>query len=313
MGAPITEFMVEQLISTSLEQMRNQPSKLEMIFERLNEGIFAPLFGNKVIHQLRDYVLNRKIAVVQSLQLVPDQAPCYSILINGSTEDSSRSYFDDFNSREDETVEPHNLATITTTAYTASTGFISVGAGTDLSFLYPGAIARDADNVAFDIIAPIIDDASNPLGKGFTIINNATFAVGECVITDNMNVQSYGRRSIPIFDNVQIGVHAADNTNLTKYLYYMLIYFFSSRRIELENAGYQIHSFVASDFIREADLLPNNITSRYVTMKFWVEFTWRDDPWTYIRNSQSKILVQQDVWRKNDDSAIGTIPFPSEG
>lgn len=312
MGAPITEFMVEQLISTSLEQMRNQPSKLEMIFERLNEGIFAPLFGQKVIHQIRDYVMSRKIAVVQSLQLVPDQAPCFSILINGSTEDSGKSFFDDFTNREDEEVEPHSITSFTTTAYDPATGFVSVGSGVDLSLLYPGAIVRDASNIAFDITSPIIDSATVPSGKGFTIVENATFAVGQAVITDNMNVQSTGRRAIPIIDSVQIGVHAADNTNLTKYLYYMLIYFFSSRRIELENAGYQVHSFVASDFVRETDLLPNNITSRYVTFKFWTEFSWKDDPWAYVRTSRNKLLVKQDVWVKDDDSAIGTIPFPPE-
>lgn len=306
MGAPITEYYVEQLIKTGLEDIRNTPSKLDVIFEGFTEGLFVNIFGKKVITQIKDFILSRKISVIQGVNIVPENLPCFSVALLDAVEDHSRSAFDDFDSYEMEDVAPEDqdeLATFAILSYNSGTGFCSVSDAVDVSTIYVGAIIVDQDGVSFEVMGPILSDTGN---KGFYIVADASINTGTVRLLSQIDQTKTGIRAVPIIDRIQVGIHTAENTNLTKYLYYLLVYWLFSRRLELEKAGYQLSRFNASDFAKEVELLPDNIVSRAMTIEFLTWFKWKDDPWSAVRLMSSRILVKQEIWEKNDDTAIGT-------
>lgn len=303
MGAPITEYYVEQVIKTGLELVRNTPSKIDDLLSGFNEGLFIPLFGKKVIAQVKDFILNRRIAVIHGINLVPENLPCYSISLLPSYEDHTKAAFDDFDSAEMNDITPDAIASFDIDSYDSVNGFCAVSDSVDTSVIYIGAIIKDSADTTFEILGPIISDEGK---KGFYIVTDAAITTGAVQLISQIDQERVGNRAVPVIDRVQVGVHCAEDTNLTKYLYYLLNYWFFTRRVEIETAGYQLSKYIASDLTKEVNLLPDNVTSRYVTFEFLTWFKWQDDPWSAAGVTTNRILVAQDIWVKDDDTATGT-------
>jgi hypothetical protein len=68
----------------------------------------------------------------------------------------------------------------------------------------------------------------------------------------------------PVMDNIQIGIHAIGTPDLTKYLYYLVIYILCSFKPELEARGLQLGTFRATDMSRLNEYLPENLYSRFI-------------------------------------------------
>lgn len=68
----------------------------------------------------------------------------------------------------------------------------------------------------------------------------------------------------PVMDNIQIGIHAINTPDLTKYIYYLVIYILCSFKPELEARGLQLGTFRATDLSRLNDYLPENMYSRFI-------------------------------------------------
>ena len=67
-----------------------------------------------------------------------------------------------------------------------------------------------------------------------------------------------------VYDSMQIGIHSAETPDLTKYLYYLVVYILSSFKPEMEKRGLQLGTFRATDISRMNEYLPENIYSRFV-------------------------------------------------
>lgn len=67
-----------------------------------------------------------------------------------------------------------------------------------------------------------------------------------------------------ISDNMQIGIHANETPDLTKYLYYLVIYILAAFKGEMENRGLQLGTFRATDLSRMNEYLPEHIYSRFI-------------------------------------------------
>ena len=306
MGAPITEFYVEQIIRTGLEQLRNRPSKIEEIFENLNEGVFVNTYGKKVIDQIRDFVLNRKIAVINNHNVLPQHIPCYSIQMGSSFEDHAKAFLDDYAYSEMEDIELNDRDIITTLvidSYDAETGLCSVADDVDLSSLYVGAVVVDSAREVFEIVGPFVDSDNR---RGFYIVNDANITVGTVSIVSQIDETKTGRREAGLIDKVEVGIWSVENTNMTKYLYYLLIYWLFSRRLELETAGYQISKYTANDLTKNVELLPDNVTVRMVNIEFTTWFRWNDDPWTAYTNFRPRFNVEKVIYEKDDGTDVGT-------
>ena len=74
--------------------------------------------------------------------------------------------------------------------------------------------------------------------------------------------ETYGY--IPVSDHIQIGIHSINTPDLTKYLYYLVIYLLNVFKMELQERGLLLTTFRATDISRLDDRLPENMYSRYV-------------------------------------------------
>ena len=79
MGAPITELTLETIIRDGLGDLRNNPSQLDDIFSKFLNTYFNNQFGQTAIDELKTYIQNNQIKLVQSWSMVPMQLPCVSI------------------------------------------------------------------------------------------------------------------------------------------------------------------------------------------------------------------------------------------
>ncbi len=68
----------------------------------------------------------------------------------------------------------------------------------------------------------------------------------------------------PIGDSVHLGIHTINTPDLAKYLYYLVIYVLSEKKLELEDAGLILGTFRATDLSRLNDYLPENMYSRFI-------------------------------------------------
>jgi len=67
-----------------------------------------------------------------------------------------------------------------------------------------------------------------------------------------------------VMDNIHIGIHNIGTPDLTKYLYYLVIYILNSFKPQLEERGLMLGTFRATDLSRLNDFLPENMFSRFV-------------------------------------------------
>lgn len=75
----------------------------------------------------------------------------------------------------------------------------------------------------------------------------------------------------PIIDNIQIGIHNITTPDLTKYLYYFIIYILNVFKPQLEQRGMHLSTFRATDISRLNEYLPENIFSRFINFSV---FSW---------------------------------------
>jgi len=68
----------------------------------------------------------------------------------------------------------------------------------------------------------------------------------------------------PISDSLHIGIHTADTPDLTKYIYYLVIYILLLFKSDLQTRGLHLSTFRATDLSKLNEYLPNSIYSRFI-------------------------------------------------
>ncbi len=304
MSVPLTEFFIEMIIREGLNDIKDNPLLIDMLFSKFTLPIFSKEYGQRTIDEIKQYILEDKVAVVQAWTLIPEKVPCYSININNTEESPETAFFGDNAGWVERTADPVVLLTFVPVAYNPVSGFVDAGT-TNLSALYDGAIFVDAAGNRFPIIGPIFNEDGQ---HWFSIGTDKTVVLGESRVTGIINVESAPFYETPLYEEIQIGVHAAENSNLCKFLYYILIYILQSKRLLLEKLGLQIHTFSVADFVKLMDLLPDNILNRFVVLKLLVWFGWEGELFQGVEGlGEMRIKVDRDKWiNRGDDTIITT-------
>jgi len=74
---------------------------------------------------------------------------------------------------------------------------------------------------------------------------------------------------ISMTDNVHIGIHNINTPDLTKYLYYLVVYILSSSKDLMEKYGLMLGTFRATDISRLNEFLPENMYSRFINFSVY--------------------------------------------
>ena len=81
----------------------------------------------------------------------------------------------------------------------------------------------------------------------------------------------------PITDNMHIGIHSVDTPDLTKYLYFFVIYILMAFKPQLEAKGLQLSTFRSTDISRLNEFLPNNMYSRFINFSGYTHAPFKKD------------------------------------
>lgn len=272
MGAPLTEFVFETVIRDGLGELRANPDRLDDIFSRFREAQFINQYGQSKIDQIKTYILNNQIRIVQSWAMVPTSMPCISIQLESSSEDADIQNLDNGNLDRDDVIDPTVLIPVVTPGtYDSVTGKLTIVNSVDLSAICPGTIFVDASDVEFQI-----KSLSNLSGSKYINIG----PVQTPDISDDGRIESSidrtrtERRMIRLRENLRLGCHANDDVHLAKFIFYILTYILKSRQESLINRGIQLDWGQGSVYDREDAYQGENVFSRFIRVNCMTEFDW---------------------------------------
>jgi len=273
MGCPLTEFVFESVIRDGLGDLRTTPSKLDDIFSGFLAAYQSTQYGQAKIDEIKTYIVNNQIRIVQALGMAPMSVPCISIQLMRAAEDSDiQNIGNEFEERDDSTTPTVYIPTITPGTYNNTTGILTVVNAVDLSTVCPGWIYVDASDNKFAIGS----GNSNLSGDKFINIGpgQTPDIGGDGRIESSIDVIRTERRMIRLRETISLGCHAKDDIHLTKLIYYILVYILKSRQESLITRGITLDAGDASLFDRAEEYQGENIFSRYTSVGCITEYIW---------------------------------------
>lgn len=273
MGAPLTEFVLETVIRDGLGELKVNLTRLDDIFSRFKEAQFNNQYGQSKIDQIKTYIQNNQIRIVQGLAMVPTTMPCISIqLIRADESEEMQNLGNDY-LENDETKTPQvYVPVVDPGTYDTLTGKLTITNSADLSAVCAGMVFVDASDVKFPIKSPI----SNMSGSKYISIGSGQtpdLSPGGR-IESSIDFTRTDRRMIRLRETISLGCHAKDDLHLTKFIYYILVYILKSRQESLINRGIELDRGTGNVFDRADEFEGENVFSRYLEVNCLTEFIW---------------------------------------
>jgi hypothetical protein len=273
MGFPLSEFVLESVIRDGLGLIRSNPAILDDLFSRFTAAHFNNQYGQSKIDELKTYITNNQIRIVQSWAMVPTTMPCYSIQMLRSDESEDLQQFDDYLEDRDSPKDPKVYADpVVPTAYDTVTGKLTIDPAANLESICPGMIFIDANSVEFDIgsgNSNMSGDKYINIGSGKEPTLNAA---GQ--IVSRIDISRVERNMIRLKEVVSIGCHSKDDVHLSKYLYYILVWILKSRKDSMIARGIHLDKGTGGMYDRADQYQGENIFSRFLDMSCISEFDW---------------------------------------
>jgi len=88
------DFIVESVIRAGLEWFRSDSEAPDLVFGQLDQPYLAR-YGTAKIAELKTYIINTEIKIVQSFNLIKDVTPHISIQLGSGSEDIGKAALDD--------------------------------------------------------------------------------------------------------------------------------------------------------------------------------------------------------------------------
>ena len=305
MGAPLTEFVFESVIRDGLGELRANPALLDDIFSRFLEAHFGTQYGQSKIDELKTYIANNQIKIVQSWAMVPTRLPCISIQLDTSIEDPDiqnlSNEFEDF----DETITPTVIVDpVTPGTYDTVTGKLTITTG-DLSLVCPGMNYVDNSGVTFKIIS-----ASNVSGNKFLFIDKGQSPDlgGDGRVESALNIKRTERRMIRLNENIRLGCHANNDVHIAKYIYYILTFILKSRQKSLIDRGISLDFGSGSVYDRDDTFEGEHVFSRFIVVNCLSQFDWDQEEVNLVDCFDLTVKVND----PNPDDEDTVVTSPSE-
>lgn len=295
MGFKMPELIVESVIRDGLKDLRLNSKKLSKVFEIMEAGFANTKYGQAEINKIRKIFETREINVVHAYHQVPENIPCFSILLKDDAEAKNLARLGDFEDDVQETFDdPEDLANlivngaVTPAAYDADTGTISIP-GTDLTGVHRGLLYVDDQDEEFKIVG--IDRTAG--SESIRVEPGSDVSIADDgLIKSSINFRQYEQQGITSNESVVIGVHTEEPL-LTKYLYIVLKYLLHARKVDLITRGYKNLSYSGSDFSRNLQY-NEPVFTRFYTVTGITENDWEGQEVTPIDNVQITTLVPKD-------------------
>lgn len=90
MSFVLVENVVQRVVQKGLQDIRDNPDRIDEIFSQYLEPELEPDYGQKYIDQIKSWFLNTKLPVVQAWSFNAQRIPCYSIHLATELEDEAK-------------------------------------------------------------------------------------------------------------------------------------------------------------------------------------------------------------------------------
>ncbi len=273
MGAPLTELVLETVIRDGLGELRTNTALLDDIFSRFLDTYFNNQYGQSKIDEIKTYITNNQIRIVQAWAMVPTTTPCISIQLEMSSEDEDIQNLGNEFEDNDEAITPAVIVPVVTPGtYDTVTGKLTITNAADLSLICPGMNYVDDTGAKFTIQS----GNSNVSGNKFINIGTGqTVSVaGDGRVDSSLEVKRTERRMIRLHESISLGCHANDDVHLAKYIFYILTFILKSRQESLINRGISLDWGQGSIYDRMDEYKEENIFSRFIRVNCLTEFDW---------------------------------------
>lgn len=296
MGCVFSELVVESVIRDGFAAIRQNPARLDNLFENFNATWMQATMGDDALNKVKDWIANNRIEIVQGFNQKAAQLPCISINLATAIEMKELAVLSDFAEEVNETLttaETTTYTTFTPTSYDATTGILRIPDAADLSDVSTSMLFIDTAGTQFAIIGGLDNTTGN---KMMNIDVGQTPSIsGVCSVLSNLDISRKTVHMIPINENIQIGLHT-ESPWTTKILYHLIVYIFQIRRDTFIRRGIELTSFSSSDFIREPQFLPENSFSRFITLNGITRLYYTAKAVELAEDFDSGVLVQKDTW-----------------
>jgi len=291
LGAALAEFVLEGIIRDGLGDLKANPSKLDDIFSVLTETYLDKQYGQSKIDEIKTYINNNQIKIVQGWAMVPMAVPCISIELTYASEDEDLQQFSNLYEDTDTPKTPEVIvSTFTTTAYDSVTGKVTIDPGTDLARVKPHQVFVDNDGNKFTIQS---GNSNSPSNKFVNIGKDQTPVLGaNCFIESSIDITRVDRRMVRDREVLRLGCHASNNIYLTKFIYVILKYILKSRQLVLEQRGIHLDREVGSVFAREDELKGEHIFSRFMELRCFTEFDWDQEEVNLVDSFDDEVKAE---------------------
>ncbi len=288
MGIHLPDLIVEATIRDGLKFLKENPDRLDDIFEPLLRTYASRKYGQTEVNKIKAMLQTKEIAVVHSFHAAAAQSPCFSIQLGAESEAKERAHIGDFEADVQEAITDEEelealirVPDFAPESYDSMSGKISVGDEVDLAAAHPGYLFVDADANEFEVKRGM----SNVDGSKFFFIDKAQTPnlEGVCIIKSFLSTNQYEVKGDSSAINLLVGVHTKDAL-LTKYMYVILKHIMKSRKRDLIKRGIVNSSFQGSDFTRDLRYEGDMVYTRFFTLSGQVDDTWISDDVGQIDN-----------------------------
>jgi hypothetical protein len=273
-----SDLLIRVAITSFLDEIR---ANTWLIQDALSDLITDPLlnevYGQKEINNAIEWFQNNKIHVSMKLRRDTHSFPCVTIALGSSSENDSEATLADqsteseFLSQED--IEKPIPYIIPPFPAEYVSGVLIPPPTTDLSNIQAGMLIVDPKTgKAYSI--------SGLSGAGIMIEGSPVLTASEYGVIPHYRYWKARRERARFRETYSIGCHVAGESAPILWLHTMVLYgLLRYRETLLERRGFDNSSVSSSDMIRnDAFQMPEDVTSRFITVTGTAENTWLKSP-----------------------------------
>lgn len=289
MSMRIVEYYIRQVLSDSIQRLRDNPGQIEEVFSDLACPPLDKVFGRKIIDEIKCFFTSNDIPVRSAFSQNQIDLPSISVHLISSQEDQQYRAMQDHVGFERVPKEPAVIqGPFYGISYDPDKGRLYLPKTMDLSeFINGRKLYSKEDDVVYTISGTI--KANEPNTEPYDLQDQyITIVDPQGDIPDRLQYASmYLLSSVDFYlkrvagtwlrEVFEIRMNAATNSDQAIWLYYITLYTLLRNKAFFEQVGLESQTFGASEFTRDAQKMPNNIWGRTIRLTFMVQHTWTED------------------------------------
>ena len=283
MGISSLDLEIQAVLRMGFDYIRaHVDDSVDEIFSNLKSDHMKNMYGDHEIKHIKQWGTENDIPVLNAWSLNPQKAPCVSIHIAQTTEDTSHAFLSDHagidvTEKTPRTIVPEFVPTGSAERDYGTLMDINFPSSVDLGELLvrPGNILHDAKGEDYQIqkvetgIITILLLGGDPDLRKVTVrsfIDQTRKKTGQAYFQEQ----------------VDIGIHGHADSNTVMWMYYMTAWIFLRFKPEIERRCMDLTTWSATDFKRDSQYLGDNIFSRWMRLSARTQSVWSEDPYDEI-------------------------------